>query len=73
MRTASFEIDKDLFFENIGMDRSLLVNVVRVDVKEDNLVFYVEGYSDALPDRTDYPRCNIICKTISSHFEEVKK
>jgi len=32
----------------------------------------IAGFDDRLPEKIDYPECNVMIKTIQGHFEEKK-
>ena len=72
LRTAKFEVTQSLLFELFGLrDFRGSVSHVSCNYENDNLIFEVSGYDDRLPNREDFPPCNVVCKTVQSRFEVI--
>jgi len=72
MRTAKFKMSKELLFELIGLNHFQGdIKLVQNDSDPRQLVVYIDGDDDRLPDDDTYPECHVIVKTIQSHFEKI--
>lgn len=71
MRTAKFNLDKEIFFDLLGLPY-FQGDIERAEKNKDGgLTVYITGYDNRIPDRINFPNCAVVCKTVQAHFEEL--
>ncbi len=74
LKTATFRVDIDLLFTMFGLPH-LAAKIDSIELSKRNdreLIFKISGVDDRIPDRADYPLCDVIARVVASHFEVVK-
>lgn len=69
MGTAKIKISQVLLFELLGLSHF----DGRIDsfcFNENSIELDIIGNDERLPDSQEYPECNLIVKTIQTHFEK---
>jgi hypothetical protein len=72
IRTAKIKVSTELLFNLLGINNfdGYISRVVPVDFNFIDI--HICGDDGRLPEREDYPECNVICRTIESHFEIIE-
>lgn len=71
MRTARVIIDEPILFECFGM-KHFHGKIKKVEIYDNGIEFYVEGFDERIPDRSDYPLSFIRSEKVISKIEVIE-
>ncbi len=70
MRSAKFILDKQIFFDLLGL-KYFDARIDSIGVMDDNIFVYVSGSDERMPDGDDHKSCELIGQTTVSFLKEI--